>query len=78
MGIPYPDKYCFNAGIAISPKWNTPAANAASASPARNAALKCSIFPAPPDATTGIATTGATHVELRRHIRHEFHREQYW
>ena len=42
--------------MSISLKWKTLAANAASAHPFLKTSIKCSIFPAPPDAITGIFT----------------------
>lgn len=47
-------RYAFSSGMGISPKWNTLAASAASAFPCVNASLKCCLFPAPPEAMTGM------------------------
>lgn len=57
--IPSSLRYCFKSLIRISPKWKTLAAKAAPAFPLENVSRKCSIFPAPPEAITGICNVSA-------------------
>ena len=59
--IPSSLRYFLRSGMAISPKWNTLAARAASALPWVNASRKCSIFPAPPEAMIGMPESAIRH-----------------